>query len=125
VFLSAYQDDEICRWHTRRPQTETRVLEWFDAHHQDWGSEKGGRWAVAREDGEVLGRIALRGFDFNDGVADVSYWVLSTARDGGVATSAMAALSTWAPLDVPNRSGRSHHCAPVRTRGRIPSITCR
>ncbi|MEV8211127.1 GNAT family N-acetyltransferase [Streptomyces sp. NPDC079189] len=94
VFLSAYQDDEICRWHTRRPQTETRVLEWFDAYHQDWGSEKGGHWAVARKDGEVLGRIALRGFDFNDGVADVSYWVLPTARGRGVATSAMAALST-------------------------------
>ncbi|WP_405774237.1 GNAT family N-acetyltransferase [Streptomyces sp. NBC_00859] len=96
VFLSAYQDDEICRWHTRRPRTETRVLEWFDAYRQDWGSEKGGHWAVACEDGEVLGRIALRGFDFNDGVAEVSYWILPTARGRGVATSAMAALSAWA-----------------------------
>lgn len=96
VFLSAYQDAEIRRWHTRRPLTEARVLEWFDAYRRDWVGEKGGHWAVAHEGGDVLGRIALRGFDFDDGIADISYWVLPAARGRGVATNAMAALSAWA-----------------------------
>jgi hypothetical protein len=61
AFLSAYADGEIRRWHTRRPRTEADVQEWFDAYRQDWKHEKGGHWAVARDDGEVLGRIALRG----------------------------------------------------------------
>lgn len=96
VFLSAYQDDEIRRWHTRRPRTEADVQEWFDTYHQDWEREKGGHWAVARDDGEVLGRIALRGLNCDDGTAVVAYWVLPAARGAGVATCAVATLSVWA-----------------------------
>jgi RimJ/RimL family protein N-acetyltransferase len=96
AFLSAYQDADIRRWHTRRPRTEADVLEWFDAYNQDWRHEKGGHWAVARDDGEVLGRIALRGFNFDDGIAGVAYWVLPAARGAGVATRAVLALSAWA-----------------------------
>ncbi|CAM5501001.1 GNAT family N-acetyltransferase [Streptomyces tanashiensis] len=96
VFLSAYQDEELRRWHTRRPSTGTQVLEWFDAYRQDWEREKGGHWAITRDGTEVLGRIALRGLDFDDGVADVAYWVLPAARGAGVASRALSALSVWA-----------------------------
>ncbi len=41
AFLSAYQDDEIRRWHTRRPASEAEALEWFHAYRQDWKREKG------------------------------------------------------------------------------------
>jgi RimJ/RimL family protein N-acetyltransferase len=100
AFLSAYEDVETRRWHTRRPNTEAQVLEWFGAYRLEWAWEKGGHWAVARDDGEVLGRIALRGFDFDDGNAAVAYWVLPAARGAGVATSAVMALSTWALDEV-------------------------
>jgi RimJ/RimL family protein N-acetyltransferase len=72
VFLSAYQDDEILRWHTRRPSAETQVLEWFDAYRRDWQCERGGHWAITGNGREVLGRIALRGLDFDDGIANVA-----------------------------------------------------
>ena len=100
IFLSAYQDSEIRRWHTRRPLTETDVLEWFDAYRQDWEQEKGGHWAVVRDNGEVLGRIALRGFNFDDGIAGAGYWVLPGARGAGVATNALTALSAWALEEI-------------------------
>jgi len=100
AFLSAYTDDEIRRWHTRRPCTEAHVREWFGAYRHDWEREKGGHWAVARDSGEVLGRIALRGFDFDDGVAGVAYWVLPAARGGGVATCAVETLSAWALEEI-------------------------
>jgi RimJ/RimL family protein N-acetyltransferase len=96
IFLTAYQDSEIRRWHTRRPLSESHVQEWFDAYRQDWEREIGGHWAIAREDGEVVGRVALRGFDFDDGAAGMAYWVLPAARGGGVATCAVTALSVWA-----------------------------
>jgi RimJ/RimL family protein N-acetyltransferase len=96
VFLSAYQDEDIRRWHTRRPSTETRVREWFDAYRRDWEREKGGHWAVARDGGEVLGRIALGGMNFDEGIAGVGYWVLPAARGAGVATRALSVLSVWA-----------------------------
>jgi RimJ/RimL family protein N-acetyltransferase len=98
-FLSAYRDDEIRRWHTRRPLTETRVREWFVGYRHDWQRERGGHWAVTR-DGRVLGRIALRGLDLDDGIADVAYWVLPAARGAGVASGAVAALTAWALDDI-------------------------
>jgi RimJ/RimL family protein N-acetyltransferase len=100
VFLSAYQDEEIRRWHTRRPRTEADVRGWFEAYREDWKRERGGHWAIASEDGAVLGRIATRGWDFDDGLAGMAYWVLPTARGAGVATSAVNALSEWALEEV-------------------------
>lgn len=73
VFLAAYQDHEIRRWHTRRPSSEGHILEWFDAYRRDWAAERGGHWAVARDDGAVVGRVATRGWNFDDGLADVAY----------------------------------------------------
>jgi RimJ/RimL family protein N-acetyltransferase len=96
AFLSAYQDAETRRWHTRRPSTEAQVREWFDAYRQDWEREKGGDWAITRDGAEVLGRIGLRGLDFDDGIAIVGYWVLPAARGAGVASRALTALTAWA-----------------------------
>jgi hypothetical protein len=53
AFLSADQDHEIRRWHTRRPFSEGQVREWFDAYRQDWEREEGGHWATTRDDGKV------------------------------------------------------------------------
>ncbi|MFE5796917.1 GNAT family N-acetyltransferase [Streptomyces sp. NPDC056503] len=96
VFLSAYEDAGLRRWHTRRPTSEAQIADWFDGYRRDWAEEKGAHWAVAGGDGEVLGRIALRGLDFDDGVAFVAYWVLPAARGAGVATRAVTALAAWA-----------------------------
>ncbi|TDC39381.1 N-acetyltransferase [Micromonospora sp. 15K316] len=96
VFLAAYRDPEIQRWHTRRPVTEEQVRDWFDTYRLDWAQERGAHWAVTRGGGEVLGRIAVRGFDLDDGVAGCAYWVLPAARGAGVAPRALAAVSEWA-----------------------------
>lgn len=99
-FLAAYNDDLIRRWHTRRPQSEERVLEWFATYRRDWEAERGGHWAVARASGELVGRIALRGWNFDDGVAGVAYWVVPAARGAGAATRAVKALTAWATEEV-------------------------
>ncbi|MEU4675619.1 GNAT family N-acetyltransferase [Micromonospora sp. NPDC023737] len=96
VFLAAYRDPEIQRWHTRRPASEEQVREWFDRYRRDWAQERGAHWAVTRGGDEVLGRIAMRGIDLDDGVAECAYWVLPAARGAGVASGALTALSVWA-----------------------------
>ncbi|MFF2519675.1 GNAT family N-acetyltransferase [Streptomyces sp. NPDC058086] len=122
AFLSAYQDHKIHRWHTRRPATETQVREWFDAYRQDWEREKGGHWAITRDDGQVLGRIALRGLDFDDGIAGVAYWVLPAARGAGVASRALTALTAWALDEIGfhrlqlDHSTRNHASCRVATK---------
>ncbi|MEU6207980.1 GNAT family N-acetyltransferase [Micromonospora musae] len=116
VFLAAYRDPEIQRWHTRQPASEEQVREWFDEYRRDWAQERGAHWAVTRDGGEVLGRIALRGFDLDDGVAECAYWVLPAARGAGVAPRALTAVSGWAlgeaafhrlELDHSTRNGAS------------------
>ncbi|MFB6676087.1 GNAT family N-acetyltransferase [Streptomyces sp. NPDC056390] len=44
----------------------------------------------------MLGRMAKRGWDFDDGIADVAYRVLPVARGVGVATCAVTTLSARA-----------------------------
>ena len=100
AFLTAYQDDAIRRWHTRRPSSTAEVREWFDAYRQDWKRERGGHWAITRDGTEVLGRIALRGMDFDDGLAGVAYWVVPAARGTGVATSALQTVTAWAMDEI-------------------------
>jgi len=96
VFLSAYRDPAIQRWHTRQPESADEVREWFDRYRQDWARETGAHWAVTRDGGAVLGRIALGGVDLDDGLAGCAYWVLPAARGAGVAVRALTALSGWA-----------------------------
>ncbi|MEV6630925.1 GNAT family N-acetyltransferase [Actinoplanes sp. NPDC051470] len=95
VFHAAYQDPELRRWHTNRPDSEDDVRGWFDGYRADWEQERGAHWAVTRG-GEVAGRIAARGFDFGSGVAGCAYWVVPAARRAGVASGALAAVSAWA-----------------------------
>ncbi|MET8686797.1 GNAT family N-acetyltransferase [Streptomyces sp. NPDC004732] len=87
----------ICR---RRPSSEAHVLEWFRAYRRDWAAERAGHWAVVRDDGAVVGRMAMRGWDLDDGVADVAYWVLPPARGAGVATCAVESLTVWAMEEI-------------------------
>ncbi|MFG2566635.1 GNAT family N-acetyltransferase [Streptomyces sp. NPDC048567] len=122
VFLAAYGDREIQRWHPRRPATEEQVHEWFDAYARDWQRESGGHWAVTGDDGAVRGRIALRGMRFGDGTAEAAYWVLPAARGAGVASGALAALSAWALEEAGfwrlelDHSTRNHASCAVATK---------
>jgi RimJ/RimL family protein N-acetyltransferase len=90
VFLAAYRDPEIRRWHTRRPGSEEQVREWFDDYRHGWARETGANWAVTRDGAEVLGRIAIGTVNLADGVGGCGYWVLPAARGAGVASRALA-----------------------------------
>ncbi|MFF3323644.1 GNAT family N-acetyltransferase [Streptomyces sp. NPDC002889] len=96
VFFAAYRDPAIQRWHTRRPASEGQVCEWFGGYRRDWAQEKAAHWAVTRDGGEVLGRVALRGMNLDDGVAECAYWVLPASRRAGVASRALSTVSAWA-----------------------------
>ncbi len=66
--------------------------------------------------------MALRGLDFDDGVANVAYWVLPAARGAGVASRALAAVSAWALDDIGfhrlelDHSTRNHASCRVATK---------
>jgi RimJ/RimL family protein N-acetyltransferase len=96
VFHGAYRDPAIGFWHSHRPATLERTREWFERYHGDWAAERSAHWAATGDGGEVLGRIALNGFDLEDGIAWIGYWVLPAARGRGVAPRALNAVTAWA-----------------------------
>ncbi|MFI6940869.1 GNAT family N-acetyltransferase [Streptomyces sp. NPDC050418] len=100
AFLSAYDDPALMRWHIRRPASQEEVGRWFAQYAEDWAADRGAHWAVTHDGGEVLGRIALRELNFDDGIGVVAYWTLPAARGRGVAPAALATLSTWALDEV-------------------------
>ncbi|GGL09946.1 GNAT family N-acetyltransferase [Mangrovihabitans endophyticus] len=100
VFHAAYRDPAIAHWHTRHPASEGDARAWFARYRRDWAQERGAHWAVTHDGGRVLGRIAVREMDLDDGVAACAYWVLPAARGSGVASRALAAVSSWALGEV-------------------------
>jgi RimJ/RimL family protein N-acetyltransferase len=90
----AYADPGIRQWHVRS-MTEDEARTWIDSWPGRWARESGGGWAIADGSG-VLGQISLRRLNLPDGLGEVSYWVLPTARGRGVATRALCTLSVWA-----------------------------
>ena len=44
----------------------------------------------------LLGRVALKALDLQDGTADLAYWMVAAARDQGLCTTSVIALCQWA-----------------------------
>jgi [ribosomal protein S5]-alanine N-acetyltransferase len=91
---AAYRDPEIRRWHFRSmDEHEARV--WIEEWSKRWREESGCGWAAASDNG-VLGQISLRTVNLDEGVAEISYWVLPEARGRQIAQQALVAVTTWA-----------------------------
>jgi RimJ/RimL family protein N-acetyltransferase len=50
--------------------------------------------------GAVLGRVGFRTIDLAEGVAEVAYWTLPSARGRRIARRSVRAVSTWAFTEV-------------------------
>jgi hypothetical protein len=44
----------------------------------------------------LLGRIALKAVDLQDGTADLAYWMVAAARGRGLCTDSVTTLCQWA-----------------------------
>jgi RimJ/RimL family protein N-acetyltransferase len=93
--IAAYTDPGIRHWHARAVDSEAEARALIDRWRSAWTAESGAAWAVVRED-TVLGRIALRTIDTEQGRAECAYWIRPEARGGGLAGRALSALTAWA-----------------------------
>jgi ribosomal-protein-alanine N-acetyltransferase len=91
--VAAYGDPAIQRWHART-MTEDEAREYIERWERRWREEHGAGWAVT-DGGEVAGQISLRTIDLQEGLAEVSYWVLPAARGRRTASRALEALTDW------------------------------
>ncbi|MCX5266618.1 GNAT family N-acetyltransferase [Streptomyces sp. NBC_00199] len=94
---AAFQDPVMHQWHIRAADSEEEVAGWIEEWRTCWQEESSAQWAVvdAHTD-DLLGRVALRGVQLAEGVAEVAYWTTRAARGRGVAPRATTALTRWA-----------------------------
>ena len=103
ALLSLFQDPETVRWSSTpypftREEAHRRLTEMFPSN---WENGRGATFAVHDSvTGNVVGWVALFGID--DGGAEIGWAVSPTARGGGVASEAVAAICRWgfAALDL-------------------------
>lgn len=73
------------------------IADWIGS----WAAESECHWALVDEvSGALLGRVALKCLDFQDGSAAFAYWMVPDARGHGLCADAVAALCDWAFHDV-------------------------
>ena len=118
ALLTAFADPAIAHWHARTVATRAEAEAMIARYHREWQAEAGAHWAITGPAGPastapttsgpaaavpgpvVLGRVALRTIDLEEGIAEIAYWVTPAARGRGAAARAAAALSQWALGDL-------------------------
>jgi len=97
VVIRAFAEADIQRWHMRRIDTDAEAAEWIESWVRRWQANTDASWAVTRPtDDAVLGCASLRNLLPFAATAQVSYWVLPTARGAAAATRATGAVTRWA-----------------------------
>jgi RimJ/RimL family protein N-acetyltransferase len=94
ALVAAFADPEIQRWHARTVESRAEAGELIARYQRAWRSETGAHWAITGP--EVIGRVALRTVDLEEGCAEIAYWVTPAARGRGAAPRSAIALSGWA-----------------------------
>jgi RimJ/RimL family protein N-acetyltransferase len=101
ALVQAFSDPDIRRWHVNVVDNHEEALEWIASWGRRWHAETDACWAVIDEaSGKLLGRVALRGIDLCDGIAECSYWVLPEARGRAVAVEATSRMANWALYEL-------------------------
>jgi RimJ/RimL family protein N-acetyltransferase len=91
--LVAYADPAIRRWHCRS-MTDDEACDWVATWPGRWRKETGAGWAVV-DGSDVVGQVSLRRLVLQEGLAEVSYWVLPAARGRRIAARALSAVTAW------------------------------
>jgi RimJ/RimL family protein N-acetyltransferase len=92
--VAAYADPAIQRWHCNS-MDDDEAMAWIAQWTQRWKAETAASWAVVH-DGDVVGQAGLRRVELEEGVAEISYWVVPAARGQRIAPRALGALTGWA-----------------------------
>jgi len=95
ALLNAYQDPAIQHWHVRSMTDAAEASAWIESWPRRWEDETGADWAVTAA-AELVGRIGLKRLDLWDGIGELAYWVVPSARGRAVAARAVEAVRGWA-----------------------------
>jgi RimJ/RimL family protein N-acetyltransferase len=98
ALVAAYSEPSIQQWHVAS-LTDAEAAEWIAARPDQWRAEALVNWAITI-DSTIVGRIGLKAIDLDQGIAEITYWVLAEHRRNGYAKRAVAAVTDWAFNDL-------------------------
>lgn len=91
---AAFADDEIRSWNPGPKPPET-AAQWL-ARRNDWSSREHASWAISDHGGSLLGSVSLHRIDWDQGDAEIGYWVGPWARRRGAGTRAVVLATRFA-----------------------------
>lgn len=107
ALLTAFTDAAIQHWNGHSVASRQEAVEMIASYNQGWRTETAAHWAITGP--EVIGRVALRVIDLEEGSAEIAYWVMPAVRGRGTAVQAVAALCEWALADIGLHRLELHH----------------
>ncbi|MEV6950998.1 GNAT family N-acetyltransferase [Streptomyces sp. NPDC051183] len=100
VLVAAGQDAGVRQWNRLFVETREEAQQRIERMHERWRAELSAIWAIARPGGAAVGLIGWGDIDLVGGSAEIVYWILPSARGGGVAVEAAKRASEWALNDL-------------------------
>ena len=100
--VAAFKDEAIRKWNLRSLDSTADARKLIAGWKRGWKRHISASWAVVAETEptKVLGQVGFRSLYAQDGMAEVSYWVLPRYRRQGIATQAADVLAQWALDEV-------------------------
>ncbi|MFE6665308.1 GNAT family N-acetyltransferase [Streptomyces sp. NPDC057697] len=131
--MAAAADPQIALWNPIAATDRAGALAWVTARDGAWDRGTGAAFAIrAAADGALLGTVALRWVDREDGLAMIGYWVLPAARGRGVATRATRAVTSWGfttadarRIEIAHAAGNEDSCRVADRCGYLAEGTLR
>ncbi|WP_427885511.1 GNAT family N-acetyltransferase [Kribbella sp. GL6] len=99
ALVAAGDDPSIQQWNLLFVPSKAEAQQRILRMHTRWRAETAAIWAIARQ-GEAIGLIGWQHIDLAQGSAEIAYWVLPTARGGGIVTAAVERVTRWAFDDL-------------------------
>jgi RimJ/RimL family protein N-acetyltransferase len=101
ALTAACQDPEIPRWTVvPSPYTERHARDFIEGCAGDRSAGRELALAIVDREGTLLGAIGVGRFDWDDGRAEIGYWIAREARRRAVGVRATRLLARWALTDL-------------------------
>jgi [ribosomal protein S5]-alanine N-acetyltransferase len=101
ALTAACQDPEIPRWTVvPSPYTERHARDFIEGCAEDRDTGRELALAIVGREGALLGAIGVGRFDWDDGRAEIGYWIAREARRRAVGVRATRLLAGWALTDL-------------------------
>jgi RimJ/RimL family protein N-acetyltransferase len=101
ALTAACQDPEIPRWTVvPSPYTEQHARDFIAGCAEDRAAGRELALAVVDSNDKLLGAIGLGRFDWEDGKAEIGYWIAREARRRAVGARATRLLAGWALTEL-------------------------